>query len=184
MPLSDALSQLVPDQVAALPDEQKSLFNNPGYRTIVFSPISVEETSRYYVPLYFIVDSEYTDEVKVHLANLGLATDYYAVDLTVSAQPPEGVIPGYKGTTDTDRPAAKIVMEGNTPEGTRKSWTFLYKMALCVFSNGNAGEMAVMWNVGEDRQADDDEYFMMSALGYLNGLVHPLTLAADSPSPG
>ena len=136
MPLIDALTQLVPEQVAALPEDlvrylkdtnvpiynrpQPPCWSNPGNGdtwvdpcgTVVpleDVPLVIKDGINYQgVPLYDDVNTyEYTDEVKTHLANLGLSTDAHTADITITTSIPNG--------------RYTITIQANTPDGTQKS---------------------------------------------------------------
>lgn len=139
MPLIDALTQLVPEQVAALPEDlvrylkdtnvpiynrpQPPCWSNPGNGdtwvdpcgTVVpleDVPLVIKDGINYQgVPLYDDVNTyKYTDAVKMHLANLGLSNDATTADITITTSIPNG--------------RYTIMIQANTPDGTQKSWTF------------------------------------------------------------
>jgi hypothetical protein len=140
MPLIDALTQLVPEQVAELPEDlvqylydhpyitvynrpQPPCWSNPGNGdtwvdpcgTVVplgDVPMVIKDGINYQgVSLYDDINTyEYTDEVKMHLANLGLSPDAQTADITIITSIPNG--------------RYTITIQANTPDGTLKSWTF------------------------------------------------------------
>jgi hypothetical protein len=140
MPLIDALTQLVPEQVAALPEDlvrylndhpyitvynrpQPPCWSNPGdgdvwkdpCNTVVpleDVPLVIKDGINYHgVPLYDDINTyEYTNEVKMHLANLGLSTDATTADIFITTSIPNG--------------RYTITIQAKTPDGTQKSWTF------------------------------------------------------------
>jgi hypothetical protein len=178
--LLGTMSQLVPDQVAALPDDLKQFLVDSNCD----NPMLMTQYSSYDQPfaLYSVPNQEYTDEVKVHLLNLGLSPEYDVVGLTMTTQPPDGEVL-VLSTGDTLQ-QSKIVMEGNAPDGTRKSWTFVLKAVPCISPNGDVYDYGVVWwNVDEDRESNDDEWYLISALGYSRPF-RPLSVARASAEKG
>jgi hypothetical protein len=140
MPLIDALTQLVPEQVAELPEDlvqylydhpyitvynrpQPPCWSNPGNGdtwvdpcgTVVSLedvPLVIKDGINYKgVSLYDDINTyEYTNEVKMHLANLGLSPDAQTADITITTSIPNG--------------RYTITIQANTHDGTQKSWTF------------------------------------------------------------
>jgi len=171
MTVYEAFSTLVPDQMAALPKELQQylknrsymwishavppLWSNPGCGDVWKDPSGTTVPLQYvpwaikdgitYTGVRLYVDEtryEYTDEVKTHLANLGLATGYDAADLSVSTS-----IPGGQYT---------ITFEGNTPSGVRKSWTFVLDNS-GTWHDSTTGEVM-----------DIDAQYVLAALRYVN----------------
>ncbi|MBP1927763.1 hypothetical protein J2741_000310 [Methanolinea mesophila] len=142
-PLIDVLDMLVPEQVAALPDDLVRYLRDHPYITVGHDPASEigswsynvgEDTwtdfcgthvpsllvPRTLVPgddrgvvLWGCLGSTYTPEVQEHLDNLGLATHHQSLNPTFSTS--------VKGGTYI------VVFEGNTHQGERKSWTLIHK---------------------------------------------------------
>ncbi len=143
-PLIDVLDELVPEQVAALPDDLVRYLRDHPYITVGHDPAH-ELTSwssneddktwtdpcgthvppalvpRAIVPgddrgvvLWECLGSTYTPEVREHLAKLGLATDH------------ESLAPSF--STSVRIGAYIVVFEGNTPTGERMSWTLVHKI--------------------------------------------------------
>lgn len=171
MPLVDALSLLVPDQLVALPKDLSNYlrdhrnivishavppqWSNPGNGHIWKDPCgttvpemevpwAIKDGINYQGIQLYVDDTryEYANEVKTHLADLGLATEFDAVDLSVSTS-----VPNEKYT---------ITLQGNTPSGVRKSWTFVLD------------ENGIWHNSGTGQIMDPDMQYVLAALTYVN----------------
>jgi hypothetical protein len=177
MSLLDAMSELVPDQVATLPDDLKRYLVDYGYDTIVDGVINSPELLP--TPLYSVVGSEYPDDVKRHLSNLGLSTDVGTADLTVTTLPWDGEI---LTTPSGDISRQTIVTEGNAPDGTRKRWTFVTKV-LNVLVPPYVLPGVMWWNADEDRLPTEDEYFLLHVLNAWSGPATQPPVAGE-PVPG
>jgi hypothetical protein len=159
-PLIDILDELVPEQVAALPDDHVRYLRDHHYITIGHNP-ACELTSwssneddhtwtdpcgthvppalvpRAIVPgddrgvvLWESFGSTYTPEVREHLANLGLAIDHQSLDPSFSTSVRAGEY--------------TVVFQGNTPEGERKTWTFVHR------TDGSWTDVATGKEIGYD----------------------------------
>jgi hypothetical protein len=172
MPLIDALTQLVPDQVAELPEDlvqylydhpyitvynrpQPPCWSNPGdgdvwkdpCNTVVplqDVPLVIKDGINYQgVPLYDDVNTyEYINEVKMHLMNLGLSPDAQSADIIITTSIPNGHY--------------TITIQANTPDGTQKSWTFRKE------ANGT-------WiDVNTGLQMNEDMQYVLAAWRYVD----------------
>ena len=170
MPLIDALTQLVPEQVAALPDDLVRYLQDHTYITVGHDPVyntmkwSTSDGGltwtdpcgtavpailipRYYYPgdalavaLWSDEYSTYTLDVQSHLANLGLATDRRSLDPEFSTAVQNG--------------AYIVTFEANTLQGERASWILIHK------SDGSWTDAAT----GEE--ISDDLHYVLAAFTY------------------
>ena len=170
MPLIDALTQLVPEQVAALPEDLVRYLQDHTYITVGHDPVYNTMTwstsdggltwtdpcgtavpailiPRYYYPgdalavaLWGDEYSTYTPEVQSHLTNLGLATDRISLDPEFSTAVQNG--------------AYIVTFEANTLQGERVSWTLIHK------SNGSWTDAAT----GEE--INYDLHYVLAAFTY------------------
>ncbi|MDD1719203.1 MAG: hypothetical protein LUQ25_04015, partial [Methanoregulaceae archaeon] len=143
------------------------------------------------VPLYAVVNDEYTDAVKEHLANLGLSTDYHSAGLTWTTVPPPGEMLVFHGISETGewvvvpesgRAAERVILAGNTPDGKWKSWTFREKVVRAVF-NGSVGDSTVWFDEETGEQADADQTYLLAALCF-SWYSTPVKLADPRGEPG
>ena len=173
----DIFNKVVPDQVAALPADLQSYIkqlpyhmkNTPGdiqsgYQydpttgigidpsgTVVPKELVPNEVLRGLDPGYSgpminspsMVDTDgYTPETASHLANLGLSTDTNKTNLNVASS-----LSGGQYT---------ITLTGTTPDGARKSWTFVID------------DNKIWHDTSTGAAIDEDAQYILSALMYMD----------------